>query len=101
MIIIGSAILFAIGLLILSVQAIRIAFGLLKLTYYFVKLAVCLVVLVLCTLGLFCQWCLRWLKGHPEPIEPKPPITVNFYLADEDDGPTIDLPRENFRRLRD
>jgi hypothetical protein len=97
MIIIGSALLFAVGVLILLVQAISIAFSLLKIAYNLAKLAVCLVVLVVCTFGLFCQWVARWLTGGREP---EPVVTVNFYSADEDDGPTIELPREHFHRLR-
>jgi hypothetical protein len=98
MIIIGSAILFVVGVLLLLVQAIRIAFGLIKIAYYLAKLAVCLVVLVVCGFGLFCQWLVRWLKGHH--LEPEPASRVNFYSEDEDDVPTIDLPRDSFRRLR-
>jgi hypothetical protein len=93
MILIGSALLLTIGLLILLVQAIRIAFSLLKLAYYLAKGAVYLVVLIVCVVGLAVQYVMRW--GKPEPA-----ITVNFYSADEDDGPTIELPRESFRRLR-
>ena len=96
MILIGSAILFLFGMLLLSIQAIRIAFGLIKIAYYIIKLIVCLVVWVLCAFGLFCQWCLKWLKGIPEP---EPVIMINFY-SDEEDVPTIELPRERFRRLR-
>ena len=93
MIIIGSALLLAIGLLILLVQAISIAFSLLKIAYYLIKGALCLVVLVVCVVGLAVQYVLRWLK--PEPV-----VTVNFYTDGEDDVPTIDLPRASFRRLR-
>jgi hypothetical protein len=93
MIIIGSAILLAIGLLGLLWQAIAIAFSLLKIAYYLAKGAVCLVVLVVCVVCLGVQYVMRWLK-------PRPAITANFYSADEDDGPTVELPRESFRRLR-
>jgi hypothetical protein len=93
MIIIGSGTLFTIGLLILVVQVISITFSLLKIAYYLAKGAVCLVVLVVCVVGLAVQYIMRWLK-------PEPAITVNFYSADEDDGPTIDLSSESFRRLR-
>jgi uncharacterized membrane protein YraQ (UPF0718 family) len=48
MLIIGSAILFLFGMLLLSIQAIRIAFSLLKIAYYLAKLIACLVVLVIC-----------------------------------------------------
>jgi len=37
---------------------------------------------------LFCQWLVRWFK--PEPV-----ITINFY-SDEENFPTIELPRERF-----
>jgi hypothetical protein len=93
MIIIGSTLLFTFGVLLLLVQAIRIAFSLIKIVFLLAKGALCLVVLVVCVVGLAVQYVMRWLK-------PEPAITVNFYSADEDDGPTIDLPRESFRRLR-
>jgi hypothetical protein len=96
MILIGSAILFVFGMLLLSIQAIRIAFGLIKIAYYIIKLIVCLVVLILAAFGLFCSILVRWLKGIPVPA---PVITINFY-SDEEDVPTIELPRERFRRLR-
>jgi hypothetical protein len=89
MIIIGSAILFAFGLLLLFVQAIRIAFSLLKLAYYLIKFAVYLAVLVVCVVGLGVQYLMRWLK-------PKPVVTV---YSDEEDIPTIDLLRTHFHRL--
>jgi hypothetical protein len=105
MILIGSALLFAIGMLLLSVQAIRIAFELIKLAYYLAKMAVLLTIAVICAGILFCQWfakhvmiLVRWFKGIPEPIEPEPVITINFALGDN--APTIELPRSGFRRLR-
>jgi hypothetical protein len=91
MISIGSAILLAIGLLLLLVQTIRIAFSLLKIAFYLAKGAVYLAVLVLCIIGLGVQYVMRWLK--PEPV-----ITVNISLDDED-VPTIELQRDSFRRL--
>jgi hypothetical protein len=95
MIIIGSAILLAIGLLGLLWQAIAIAFSLIKIAYYLAKGAVCLVVLIICVVGLGVQYVMRWRWPKPEPV-----ITINFYSADDDDGPTIDLPREHFHRQR-
>jgi hypothetical protein len=96
MILIGSALLLAIGLLVLLWQAIAIAFSLLKIAYYLAKGAVCLVVLVVCAVCLGVQAITRWLDGTPEP---EPAIAINFY-SDEEDAPTIELPRVNFRRLR-
>jgi hypothetical protein len=90
MILIGSALLFALGLLLLLVQAIRIAFSLIVIAYNIVKAIVCLVVLVVCVIGLGVQYVMRWLK--PEPV-------VNFYSDDDADVPTIELPRTHFRRL--
>jgi hypothetical protein len=101
-ILIGSAALLAIGLLLLAVQAIRIAFSLLKIAYYLAKAAVYLVVLMVCGVCLAVQHVLtltRWLEGKPEPAEPEPVITINFY-SNEEDAPTIELPRASFRRLR-
>jgi hypothetical protein len=105
MILIGSATLLAVGLLLLAVQAIRIAFSLLKIAYYLAKAAVCLVVLMVCAICLGVQYVLilaRWLEGEPEAAEPEPVITINFYSNEEgdEDAPTIELPRINFRRLR-
>jgi hypothetical protein len=91
MILIGSALLLAIGLLLLSIQAISIVFSLLKLAYYLIKAAVYLAVLVVCVVGLGVQYVMRWLK--PEPV-----ATVNISL-DDDDVPTIELPRTDFHRL--
>ena len=89
MIIIGSGALLAIGLLILLVQAISIAVSLLKIAYYLIKGAVYLAVLVVCAVCLGVQYVMRWLK-------PKPVVTV---IYSDEDVPTIDLPREHFRRL--
>jgi hypothetical protein len=104
MIIIGSAILLAIGLLILLWQAIAIAFSLLKIAYYLAKAAVYLAVIVVCAVCLAVQYIMRFLRipirwGKSKP-EPQPVVTVNFYPDDEDNGPTIDLPRESFCRVR-
>jgi hypothetical protein len=94
MILLGSALLLAIGLLILLVQALRIAFSLLKIAYYLIKGAVYLAVLVVCGVCLSVQYVMRWLK--PEPV-------VNFYSDDDAshdaDVPTIELPRTHFHRL--
>jgi hypothetical protein len=102
MIIIGSGALLTIGLLILLVQAIRIAFSLIKIAFYLVWMVGCLVVIVVCVIGLAVQYTIRFLRmpirrGKPEP---EPVVTVNFYPDDEDDGPTIELPRGRFHRLR-
>jgi hypothetical protein len=59
MIIIGSGALLTIGLLILLVQAIRIAFSLIKIAFYLLQAAVCLVVLIICTVALVIQYVLR------------------------------------------
>ena len=97
MILIGSALLFSFGLLLLLVQAIRIAFSLIVIAYNIVTAIVCLVVLVVCVVCLGVQYVLRmrrWLK--PEPV-------VNFYSDDDAshdaDVPTIELPRTHFHRL--
>jgi hypothetical protein len=92
MIIIGSGALLAIGLLILLVQAISIAFSLIRIVYYLLKGAVYLVVLVVCAVGLGVQYVMRWLK--PEPV-----TTVNIMVNDED-VLTIELPRDDFHRVR-
>jgi hypothetical protein len=92
MIIIGSGALAVFGVLILLVQAISIAFSLIKIAYYLLKGAVCLVVLLVCCIGLGVQYVMRWFK--PEPV-----VTINFTLDDDADVPTIDLPRTHFRRL--
>jgi hypothetical protein len=105
MILIGSALLLATGLLVLLWQAIAIAFSLLKIAYYLAKGAVYLVVLVVCVVCLAVQHALalvRWLAGKPEPAEPEPVVTLDFYAdADAEDVPTIELlPPAGFRRLR-
>jgi hypothetical protein len=94
MIIIGSALLLAIGLLILSVQAIRIAFSLIKIAYYLIKGAVYLVVLVVCVVALAIQHILRWTRPA---ADTEPVVTINFTL--DDDADIYDLPRTHFRRL--
>jgi hypothetical protein len=86
MLIIGSALLFAIGLLILFIQAVRIAFSLIKIAYLLVKLAVYLVVIVICVVYLGAQkltqlairvalaiddW--RWRRRYGEILPPLPP----------------------------
>jgi hypothetical protein len=85
-----------IGLLMLLVQTIRIAFSLLKIACYIIALIGCLIGIVLCGFGLFCQWIVRRLKRGREP---EPVVTVNISLDDED-VPTVDLPRKSFHRLR-
>jgi hypothetical protein len=103
MIIIGSALLLAIGLSVLLWQAICIAFSLIKIAYNLIKIAVLLIVLMVCLVCLAIQYIMRflripirWSKSEPEP---QPVITVNFYSAD-DNAPTIELPRKHFHRLR-
>jgi hypothetical protein len=86
-----------IGLLMLLVQAIRIAFSLIKIVCYIIALIGCLVLLVLCGFGLFCQWIVRWLKRGREP---EPVLTINFTLDNDEDVPTIELSRKSFHRLR-
>jgi hypothetical protein len=98
MILLGSTILLAIGLLLLLVSVARIAFGLLKLAYYVAKLIIYLAVAAVLGLVLVCQWCVRRVRSGPSP-EPEPVITINVY-SDEEDAPTIELPRASFRRLR-
>jgi hypothetical protein len=61
MIIIGSALLLAIGLLILLVQAIQIAFSLIKIIYYLLKAIVCLVIITVCTVALAIQYVLKYV----------------------------------------
>jgi hypothetical protein len=76
MLIIGSALLFAIGLLVLLVQAVRIAFSLLKIGYLLAKLAVYLVVMVVCAVWLGVQWLSqviadwRWRRRYGEILLP-------------------------------
>jgi hypothetical protein len=65
MLIIGSAILFTIGVL----QAIGICVSLIKICYYLIKLAVYLIVLVVAGLCLLVQWCARFFyPSDPEPV---------------------------------
>jgi hypothetical protein len=59
MIIIGSALLFAFGLLVLLVQAIRIIFSLIKIVYYLLKAIMYLAVLVVCIVCLAVQYVLK------------------------------------------
>ena len=92
MLIIGSVSLFLFGMLLLSWQAIRVAFSLLKIAYYLIKGAVCLVVLVVCVVCLGVQYVMRWFK--PDPPEPVP------YFYNDEDVPTIELPRKSFYRVR-
>jgi hypothetical protein len=89
MIIIG-AILLAIGLLVLLWQAIVIC-------YHLIRLAVLLAiwcgyagVLAVCVVGLGVQYVMGCRK--PNPVEP-------YFNLDDEDVPTIDLPRTHFRRL--
>ena len=93
-----SGFLLCLGLLVLAIQAIRIAFGLLKIACYLIALAVLLPVTALLGLCLAVQWCVRFVLGT-RPAEPEPVITINVY-SDEEDASTIELPRRDFRRLR-
>jgi hypothetical protein len=92
MIIIGSAVLLAIGLLVLLWQAIVISYHLLRLAVLLVIWCGYAVVLVVCGVGLAAQYVMGW--GKPEPV-----ITVNT-SPDDEDVPTIELPRESFHRVR-
>jgi hypothetical protein len=98
MIIIGSAILLAIGLLVLLWQAIVICYHLIKLAVLLVIWCGYAVVLVAACCCLAMQYILvlvRWLK--PEPV-----VTINILDDDDgcDDASIIDLPSNGFRRLR-
>jgi hypothetical protein len=92
MIIIGSGLMGLIGLLMLLWQAIAICYHLLRLAVLLIIWCGYVVVLVVCVVGLGVQYVMGWFK-------PPPVVTVNFYLDDDEDVPTIDLPREHFRRL--
>jgi hypothetical protein len=77
MLIIASVSLFLFGMLLLSWQAICIAFSLLKIAYYVIKIAVCLVVLVSCAVCLGAQrlaqaiddW--HWRRRYGEILPPE------------------------------
>jgi hypothetical protein len=92
MIIIGSAILFLFGMLLLLISAVRIAFGLIKLCFYLLALAVLLPVTALLGLCVFVQWCVKLVRGQ---AADEHCITITI----DDDAPIIDLPRESYRRL--
>ena len=95
MIMIGSGALLTIGLLILLVQAISIAFSLLKIAYYLIKGTVYLVILIICAVCLGVQYVMGWLKPQP--------VVADIYLNDEwrdDNVPTIELPGDAFHRVR-
>jgi hypothetical protein len=98
MILLGASILFTFGMLLLLISAIRITFDLIKLCFHLLVLAVLLAVAALLALCLVAQILLRWLRGMPASAEPEPAITIT--IDGEDDGPTIELPRASFRRLR-
>jgi hypothetical protein len=92
MIIIGSAILFALGMALLLWQAIVIV-------YRLIKIAVLLVAWCGCVLALVVTGC-AWLGVKLFKLEPdEPVVTINIF--DDDDAHTIELPRQSFRRLRD
>jgi hypothetical protein len=90
-----SAILFAVGTLLVLRSVIAIAASLIVICYDLVKLAVCLVIAALAGLGLLAQWCVRLGRPKPEPV-----ITINIYSGEDEEAPTVELPRESFRRLR-
>jgi hypothetical protein len=99
-VLIASAILFALGMLVLLSQAILVVFSLLKIAYYLAKGAVYLVVLVVCVVALGVQYALslaRRLEGKPEPAKPEPAIVIDIC---DDNATPIELPRTSFRRLR-
>jgi|SRR6516162_10181942 hypothetical protein len=85
------AILFAFGALLLLVQALRIAFSLIKLAVLLVVWCGCFLAVTV-TGGLYLgDKLVRWFKVISEP---EPVVTI---YADEVDGPTIELPRDSFR----
>jgi hypothetical protein len=93
---IGSAILFAIGMLLLLISAARIAFGLIKIAVLLVAWCGCTLALIVCAILLFLQWCakhvmilVRRFKGIPEPVEPEPMITINIVLDGDDDDTAL------------
>jgi hypothetical protein len=90
MLLIGSALLLAIGLLVLLWQAIVISYHLLRLAVLLVIWCGYAVVLVVCAVCLAIQYILGRFK--PEPV------VMDIYLDDED-VPTIELPHTDFRRL--
>jgi hypothetical protein len=96
MIIIGSAILFIFGVLLLLIQAARIAVGLVMICYYLIKLAVCLTVAPIAGCWLIGQWCVKRVRG----IGPEPVVTISIFDNGPDEAPAIDLPRGSFRRVR-
>jgi hypothetical protein len=66
-----------------------------KIAYYLIKLVVVLTFTAVCAILLLLQRCMRLTRlPRPEPV-----ITINLY-EDEEDVPTIELPRDSFRRLR-
>jgi hypothetical protein len=95
MIIIGSALLFAFGMLLLLISAARIAVSLIMICYYLTKIAVCLGIAALAGSWLFAQWCMK--RGQPEAEEPC--ITINIYSDEDDVAPIVELPHWSFRRL--
>jgi hypothetical protein len=79
MLIIGSALLFAIGLLVLLVQAIRLAFSLLKIAVLLVAWCVLACVTAILAMTVGCQWLYqavddwRWRRRYGEILSPLPP----------------------------
>jgi hypothetical protein len=105
--IVVGAFLFVIGAVMLLRAAIAIAVSLIVICFDLVKLAVCLVIAALAGCLLVGQWFMkhvsilvRWIRGLPEP-EPCITITINYPEEDADDiARTIELSRDDFRRLR-
>jgi hypothetical protein len=100
MIFIVSAILFAVGMLLVLRSAIAIAVSLIVIAYNLAKLAVHLVIAVLAGCLLFGQWCVNHIRGRSEPEG----ITITINITDSDEADdiarTIELPADAFRRLR-
>jgi hypothetical protein len=86
-----SAILFAIGMLLLLRSAIVITFSLLKIVVLLV--AFCGYALVLVVAG--CGWLVSWFVPRSEPV-----ITITIVDDVDDVAPVIELPRESYRRVR-
>src|SRR6516165_2404403 len=84
-------VLFVFGMLLLLIQAMRIAFSLLRLVYYLIKLAVYLALALVLGSVLLVRWCER--------REPEPVLMINITPDDDDadDASTIELPRTSFR----
>jgi hypothetical protein len=92
-ILIGSAILFALGIALLLWQVIVLAYRLTRLAVLLI--ALCGSVLAVVVTG--CAWLVMKVAQYIKGQEPEPVVTISFY-ADADD--VMELPRSNYRRLR-